>query len=252
MSFTPENTAESAMNCASNASAIRRARVVLPTPGGPHRIIECGLPDTKARRRGLPGPRRCSCPTNSSRDLGRRASAIGGTGAGAGNRSVIRLPSEEGLVGVAYHVGTLGRGESEQSRIQLGIVLERLEPEHGGLSETVDEFHDFEAHRTEAHADLFEIAFLFPRQRFEPFETVLRAFVREPERPHGFVISREKGCRRRTERLVEFSHCDLLEIFVIDPYSGAVTDDELGIRLHVVPAKFPRPRKRERAARFLQ
>jgi hypothetical protein len=26
------------MNCASNASAISRASVVLPTPGGPHRI----------------------------------------------------------------------------------------------------------------------------------------------------------------------------------------------------------------------
>src|SRR5207249_9072222 len=252
MSLTPENTAESAMNCASNASAIKRARVVLPTPGVPHRIIECGLPESKARRRGLPGPRRCSCPTNLSSDLGRRASAIGGTGAGAGNRSVIRLPSEEGLFDVADHVGALGRRESEESRIQFGIVLDRLEPEHGGLPETVDKFHDFETGRTEAHADLLEIAFLFPRQRFEPFETVLRALVREPERPHRFVISREKGGRRGTERLVEFPHRDLLEIFVIDPYPGAITDDELGIRLHVVPAKFPRPRKRERAARLLQ
>src|SRR5256885_16678704 len=143
MSFTPENTAESAMNSASNASAIRRARVVLPTPGGPHRIIECGLPESKARRRGLPGERRCSWPTNSSSDLGRKASASGGTGAGAGNRSVIRLPSEEELFDVADHVGTLGRREPEESRIQLGVVLERLEPEHGGLSETVGKLHDF-------------------------------------------------------------------------------------------------------------
>ena len=38
--------------------AIKRANVVLPTPGGPQRIIECGLCDSNARRRGLPGPSR--------------------------------------------------------------------------------------------------------------------------------------------------------------------------------------------------
>src|SRR5207247_10062121 len=102
---------------------------------------------------------------------------------------------------VADHGGNPGRRESEEPRMQLGVVLERLEPEHGGLSETVDKLHDFQTRRTEGHADLREIAFLFPRQRFEPFETVLRALVREPERPHGFVISREKGGRRGTERL---------------------------------------------------
>ena len=37
------STADSAMNSASKASAISRASVVLPTPGGPHRIIECGF-----------------------------------------------------------------------------------------------------------------------------------------------------------------------------------------------------------------
>ena len=45
MSFTPDNTADSGTNSASKAEAIRRASVVLPTPGGPHRIIECSLPD---------------------------------------------------------------------------------------------------------------------------------------------------------------------------------------------------------------
>ena len=32
------------MNCASNASAISRAMVVLPVPGGPHRMQLCGWP----------------------------------------------------------------------------------------------------------------------------------------------------------------------------------------------------------------
>ena len=35
-------TALMLMNCASNASAIRRAMVVLPVPGGPHRMQLCG------------------------------------------------------------------------------------------------------------------------------------------------------------------------------------------------------------------
>ncbi len=45
MSFTPPSTALMLMNCASNASAISRAMVVLPTPGGPHRMQLCGRPE---------------------------------------------------------------------------------------------------------------------------------------------------------------------------------------------------------------
>ena len=44
-----------------------------PTPGGPHRIIECGLPDSNASRSGLPGPSRCVWPTTSSSVRGRSA-----------------------------------------------------------------------------------------------------------------------------------------------------------------------------------
>ena len=50
------------MNSALNASAISRASVVLPTPGGPHRIIECSLPERErdrerlARREQVPLP----------------------------------------------------------------------------------------------------------------------------------------------------------------------------------------------------
>src|SRR6267378_1313002 len=152
------------------------------------------------------------------------------------------------LFDVAYHVGTPGGSESEESRIQLGVTLKRLEPEHRGLSETVDKFHDFETGRTEAHSYLLEIAFLVPRQRFEPFETVPCPLVRERECPHGLVISREQRSRRGTERLVEFPHRDLLQIVGIGPNPGAVADDGLGIGPHVVPARLPRPRKRERAA----
>ena len=77
MSLTPVSTAEIAMNSESNASAINRASVVLPEPGGPHRIIECGLPAANATASGLPGASRCRWPTTSSIDFGRSRSASG-------------------------------------------------------------------------------------------------------------------------------------------------------------------------------
>ena len=40
ISFTPPSTAEIEMNGSPKASAINLASVVLPTPGGPHKIIE--------------------------------------------------------------------------------------------------------------------------------------------------------------------------------------------------------------------
>jgi hypothetical protein len=77
MSLTPPNTAEILRNWASKACAISRAKVVLPTPGGPHKIMECGWPDSKATRKGCPSPNRWSCPITSSSDWGRRRSAKG-------------------------------------------------------------------------------------------------------------------------------------------------------------------------------
>jgi hypothetical protein len=59
--------------------AISRASVVLPTPGGPHRIIECGLPDANATASGLPGASRCRWPMTSSivlRPAGARRAAL--------------------------------------------------------------------------------------------------------------------------------------------------------------------------------
>src|SRR5215510_6759179 len=165
MSFTPANTADSAMNSASKASAIRRARVVLPTPGGPHRIIECGLPASSARRSGFPGPSRCRCPTTSSSDFGRIASARGGTGARAGKRSDIPA-----LLHVADHVRPLGRREAEQPRAQLRIALERPEAEHCRLPEAVDELHCLQPGWTESHADPREVAFPVARQGLEPVD----------------------------------------------------------------------------------
>lgn len=52
------------MNSALKPSAMSRANVVLPTPGGPHKIIECGSPDSKATRRGLAGAQQMLLPDN--------------------------------------------------------------------------------------------------------------------------------------------------------------------------------------------
>jgi hypothetical protein len=82
MSFTPASTADSTMNCASTACASSRASVVLPTPGGPHRIIECTRPDSNAARSGRPGPSRCCWPITSASVCGRRRSASGAPGTG--------------------------------------------------------------------------------------------------------------------------------------------------------------------------
>ena len=53
------------------------ARVVLPTPGGPQKIMELASSRSIWTRRGLPGPMRCSWPTNSSSVRGRMRSASG-------------------------------------------------------------------------------------------------------------------------------------------------------------------------------
>ena len=54
ISLTPDNTAEIDSKWASAESAIILAKVVFPTPGGPHRIIECGIPLVIASFKGLP------------------------------------------------------------------------------------------------------------------------------------------------------------------------------------------------------
>jgi hypothetical protein len=62
MSLIPESTAEMAMNSTSHARARSRASVVLPEPGGPHRIIECGLREANANRERLAGPEKVFLP----------------------------------------------------------------------------------------------------------------------------------------------------------------------------------------------
>lgn len=59
-SLTPALIAESVNIFRSSAVATSRASVVLPTPGGPHRMNEGTLPVSRKRRKTPSGPTRCS------------------------------------------------------------------------------------------------------------------------------------------------------------------------------------------------
>ena len=65
--------AKAAPDCCASKSAI----VVLPLPGGPHRMIDGSAPAASIRLSILSGPSRCSWPTTSSRLRGRIRSANG-------------------------------------------------------------------------------------------------------------------------------------------------------------------------------
>lgn len=58
-------------------SAIRLANVVLPTPGGPHKIIDGIMPLSSNFLSAVFAPIRCSCPMKLSNDLGLILSANG-------------------------------------------------------------------------------------------------------------------------------------------------------------------------------
>src|ERR1700757_201365 len=77
ISLMPLVTALKGMNSDLVRRAIKRARVVLPQPGGPQKSMEARVSDSIWTRRGLPGPRSFSWPMNSSRVRGRMRSARG-------------------------------------------------------------------------------------------------------------------------------------------------------------------------------
>ena len=76
-SATPSKTADTGSNTISAAPANKRAMVVLPVPGGPHKMIDPKLPCASIIRNRPSGPNKLSCPTTSSSVLGRNNSASG-------------------------------------------------------------------------------------------------------------------------------------------------------------------------------
>ncbi len=110
-SFTPEPTAEIAVNRDRDSRASRRASVVLPVPGPPQRINEGrGPPSTVSLRTSRPSPMRCPWPTNSPMSLGRIRSANGESGHTSSSGS--RSPSSKRLL-----VSTLDIGFTSRSRL---------------------------------------------------------------------------------------------------------------------------------------
>src|SRR5581483_4346424 len=240
MSLTPEKTADSATNSALNAFAIRRAMVVLPEPGGPHRIIECGRPDSKAKRSGVPGPSRCSCPTTSSSVFGRSASASGATGSALPKRSAELTRFQRGFWRASFFpedVGPLGRVEAELGGIDLRVAFELGKAQLRGLAEIVGELHRLQAARVEAEKHTLEARVALARLGLQPFEAVLFAGVGERERLLDAARTRQQRRRRRAERGGELPYRHLVELPVVDPDALAVTDDHLVGRLVIYPAK---------------
>src|SRR3970040_605667 len=83
-SWTPEVTAEKCTQAAPADLARINASVVLPLPGGPHKIKECSRPAPVMPVKSFPGPSKCSWPMDSSRGLGPIRSPGGGAARGGG------------------------------------------------------------------------------------------------------------------------------------------------------------------------
>ncbi len=94
-SATPDMTADTERKSAPTASASRRARDVLPVPGGPQSRSDDRWPRATERRRGPRSPTIVDWPTNSSRVRGRIRAARGCRSGGGRNRASGRAPETE-------------------------------------------------------------------------------------------------------------------------------------------------------------
>ena len=93
MSLMPASTALKATKCACVVAASMRARVVLPVPGGPQRMIDCSASRSMASRSGLPGATRCCLADELVQRA--RAHAVGQRRPGSARPSRVRLPRRQ-------------------------------------------------------------------------------------------------------------------------------------------------------------
>ena len=98
-SATPDMTAESAISGSPTAAASRRAKVVLPQPGGPHRMTEDRRPAASIRPSGASGFNTSSWPSTSSSRRGRMRSASGRSAAGLGADSTAPAAPNRSVTG---------------------------------------------------------------------------------------------------------------------------------------------------------
>src|SRR5438034_3104643 len=235
ISFTPESTAEIAMKSALNACAINRASVVFPTPGGPHRIIECGLPARSATHSARPSPSRCSCPTMSWTLFGRSFSASGTLASPAPvkrSRDSFMAPSyfrgslfphhSLALGGrVLDDVGARGRSELERVGGNGGVGLEVGEAQRGTPAQLILEFHRGEGAALQPETHALAAGVLGLRCRLDPGQSVGGSGVVQREERGDVVLAREQRGGRGGDRLVDAFHGDLVQVRIVDPELGA-------------------------------
>ena len=223
------------MNSASKAFAISRARVVLPTPGGPHRIIECGLPDSKREAQRLARAEQVLLADHFVERL--RAQRLGERRGGL-------APCAKRSRGRSFSI-RLGRrrpsaaSKRNSSRVDLRVALEVGEAQARGLAEVSVSSIACRPSCAEAHAHALEAGVALLRLGFEPFQAVLRCPA-SLQRRSAFSMSLAAGEQRRgrrAERRGELAHRDLVQVPVVDPHALAVADDHLVGRLVVDPAE---------------
>ena len=246
MSLTPESTADSAMNSQSKASAISRASVVLPTPGGPHRIIECGLPDSNASAAACPA-QQMRWPITSSSVFGRKASASGWRGSVLNkviHGTTGRVATARNTSGALRHheAGTCGSGSgrifSKFGKVSSDSLAEGVAatPSPAGTPS----FRPMPM--------LFEGGVLRLRRRFQPFQAVLACRLLQREILFQVVAAEQDRRRRRAERIAQLPHRDLVQVLVVDVQLLAVGLQQLLVGLLVGPDEFAGPRENEGAA----
>ena len=121
----PAVIADSSTNRRLVARLTTYASVVLPVPGGPHRITDAGpagppLPSPTSLRSGEPGRRRCCWPTTSSRVRGRIRTASGLAPGSFSWRSSAAAVKRSGSTDASvWHAcdSAAGRGRGRQSRV---------------------------------------------------------------------------------------------------------------------------------------
>src|SRR5699024_3960610 len=246
ISLTPPSTAEMARNRASKPSAMRLASVVLPTPGGPQKIMESGRPESKADRRGLPGPSKCAWPTTSSTVRGRKRSTSDARRRGWPaplNRSALSCMGSLHL----HPVHVVGNVKTKGVGIQVRIGLQVGQANPGGLTEGVVQ-DDLAWHgliKANVHMGKAGVC----RQGFgsQPLQALCVGPLGQVKRIGQVIGTKQDGRGRRPYRFVNITFNDLGQIGVVLPQLPAIRENKLLVRLGGFPAKLAGPLKSEYA-----
>ena len=224
MSFTPDSTADSAMNSQSKALAVRRASVVLPTPGGPHRIIECGLPGLERQAQRLARAQQVALADHLVEGL--RPQRLGQRRRGFGLEKVIHghghavmhrirpvrrqrdvTVGQRRVTGdlLTDHVGALRHVELERLRASAGLRWKLVNFSTEVWPKLSLQFHRLRHAVLQADADLLEAGVLGFRRRVQPFQAVVRAGFGQREVLFQVVAAEQDRGRRAAQRVAQLA-----------------------------------------------